>query len=199
VDYIAPHVALGLKSVIVFGVVVKNTSTKDGSGTCALSDSSPCAVAVRALKAAYGAKLLVATDVCLCGYTSHGHCGVFCADGKRIDQAASAEQIAQIGYFAFDRRVCVCERCSQHCSFALRARWCGHCCTVRHDGRTHCNDQKQTDCQWIWYQALAFVFCVAFTRACVRQYGVSDGVQRQVCVVDVRTVSTGGVVSTCVW
>ena len=124
VDYLAPLVKLGLRSVIVFGVIVKGTSSKDATGSCALSDSSPCAVATRALKAAYGSRLLVATDVCLCGYTSHGHCGVFAdADGKVIDQARSASQIALVGslHAIVVRLVVHTLRHAQHCTTPERA------------------------------------------------------------------------------
>ena len=61
----------GVKSVILFGLPAK----KDPQGSEAWSDEAAVQMAVRALKASYP-DLVVITDVCLCEYTSHGHCGV---------------------------------------------------------------------------------------------------------------------------
>ena len=61
----------GVKSVILFGLPAK----KDPQGSEAWDDEAAVQMAVRALKRAYP-ELVVITDVCLCEYTSHGHCGV---------------------------------------------------------------------------------------------------------------------------
>ncbi|HET9299801.1 MAG TPA: porphobilinogen synthase, partial [Candidatus Polarisedimenticolaceae bacterium] len=61
----------GIKSVILFGLPAR----KDPQGSEAWDDEAAVQMAVRALKAAYP-DLVVITDVCLCEYTSHGHCGV---------------------------------------------------------------------------------------------------------------------------
>ena len=61
----------GVPSVILFGV----PETKDARGTSAADPEGPVAQAVRALKQALP-RLVVMTDVCLCQYTEHGHCGV---------------------------------------------------------------------------------------------------------------------------
>ena len=47
------------------------------------------------LKSEFGDKLAVACDVCICPYTSHGHCGVF-RDNGLIDQEASVARLAEI-------------------------------------------------------------------------------------------------------
>ncbi len=65
-------VKLGVPAVILFGLPEK----KDALGTQAYSDSAPVQKAIRALKKEYGNDLCVITDVCLCEYTDHGHCGV---------------------------------------------------------------------------------------------------------------------------
>ncbi len=61
----------GVRSVLLFGV----PDRKDEEASEAFRDEAPVPMAVRALKAAYS-DLCVITDVCLCAYTSHGHCGV---------------------------------------------------------------------------------------------------------------------------
>jgi len=61
----------GVRSVILFGLPEK----KDETGTEAWDDEAAVQTAVRKLKQTYP-DLIVVTDVCLCEYTSHGHCGV---------------------------------------------------------------------------------------------------------------------------
>ena len=63
--------AAGVRSVILFGVPVQ----KDAVGSGAYDENGEVARAVRALKKALPG-LVVATDVCLCEYTDHGHCGI---------------------------------------------------------------------------------------------------------------------------
>jgi len=63
--------SLGVPAVILFGIPVE----KDELGTGAYDDHGIIQEAIRALKAEVN-DLLVITDVCLCEYTSHGHCGV---------------------------------------------------------------------------------------------------------------------------
>ena len=62
---------LGVRTVLLFGI----PAHKDETGSGAYADDGVVQQAVRALKAA-DPELLVITDVCLCEYTSHGHCGV---------------------------------------------------------------------------------------------------------------------------
>ena len=61
----------GIRSVLLFGIPDK----KDEVGSEAYDDAAAVQQAVRALKDSYP-DLIVVTDVCLCEYTSHGHCGV---------------------------------------------------------------------------------------------------------------------------
>jgi len=65
---------LGIRSVLLFGVAIPGSKNATGSGAADPEGAVP--VAVRALKQAFGDDLVVATDVCLCAYTDHGHCGV---------------------------------------------------------------------------------------------------------------------------
>ena len=62
---------LGVKTVLLFGI----PAHKDEMGSGAYADDGVVQQAVRAIKAA-DPEVLVITDVCLCEYTSHGHCGV---------------------------------------------------------------------------------------------------------------------------
>ena len=61
----------GISSLILFGV----SGEKDDNGANAYSENGLIQKAVRALKKNFGDGLAVITDVCLCGYTTHGHCG----------------------------------------------------------------------------------------------------------------------------
>ncbi len=78
----------GIGSVLLFGV----PAAKDESGTGAYDDEGIVQMAVRALKEAHP-DLTVITDVCLCEYTSHGHCG-FVRDGE-VDNDITVELLAK--------------------------------------------------------------------------------------------------------
>jgi porphobilinogen synthase len=81
--------ALGIPAVILFGI----PGHKDDEGSGAWDDEGVVQLATRAIKEAHP-DLLVMTDVCLCEYTSHGHCGVLTADG-RVDNDPSVELLAR--------------------------------------------------------------------------------------------------------
>jgi len=81
--------AAGIGTMILFGI----PAAKDEYGTGAYDDEGIIQMAVRALKDAHP-DLTVITDVCLCEYTSHGHCGIPDADGK-IQNDLSVELIAK--------------------------------------------------------------------------------------------------------
>jgi len=79
----------GVKAVLLFGI----PASKDESGSGAYDDEGVVQMAVRALKEAHP-DLTVITDVCLCEYTSHGHCG-FVRDGE-VDNDITVELLAKI-------------------------------------------------------------------------------------------------------
>ena len=81
--------ALGVPAVLLFGV----PADKDEQGSGAYDDEGVVQLAVRALKEAHP-DLVVITDVCLCSYTSHGHCGVLTADGT-VDNDVTLELLAK--------------------------------------------------------------------------------------------------------
>jgi porphobilinogen synthase len=79
----------GVPGVLLFGL----PDQKDETGEAAWDPEGPVQTAVHALKQEVP-ELLVITDVCLCEYTSHGHCGVL--DGDEILNDASVEQLARV-------------------------------------------------------------------------------------------------------
>ena len=70
--------ALGVPAVLLFGI----PADKDEEGSGAWDDEGAVQLATRAIKQAHP-ELLVIADLCLCEYTSHGHCGLLRADGSR--------------------------------------------------------------------------------------------------------------------
>jgi porphobilinogen synthase len=82
-------VALGIPAVILFGI----PGHKDEEGSGAWDDEGIVQLATRAIKQAHP-ELLVIADLCLCEYTSHGHCGALRADGS-VDNDASLELLSR--------------------------------------------------------------------------------------------------------
>lgn len=80
--------AAGVEAVILFGI----PSEKDEAGSGAYDPEGVVQLAVRALKEAHP-ELIVIADVCLCEYTSHGHCGVL--DGHRVDNDKTLPLLAE--------------------------------------------------------------------------------------------------------
>lgn len=91
VDHLEPLVnKWGLQSILIFGVL-SDDSKKDNEGTYAgtLDENleGPVHKAIKSIKKAFP-KLMVIPDVCLCAYTSHGHCGLVTKD-NRLDNDKS--------------------------------------------------------------------------------------------------------------
>ena len=80
---------LGIPAVLLFGI----PAHKDEVGSGAYDEEGVVQLATRAIKDAHP-DLLVITDVCLCEYTSHGHCGVLTAAGT-VDNDPSLELLAR--------------------------------------------------------------------------------------------------------
>ena len=81
--------ALGIPAVLLFGL----PASKDEEGSGAWDDEGVVQLATRAIKEAHP-ELLVISDLCLCEYTSHGHCGVVRPDGT-VDNDATLELLAR--------------------------------------------------------------------------------------------------------
>ena len=80
---------LGIPAVLLFGL----PAAKDEEGSGAWDDEGIVQLATRAIKEAYPG-LIVITDLCLCEYTSHGHCGLVKSDGT-VDNDATLELLAR--------------------------------------------------------------------------------------------------------
>jgi len=89
VDEAGEIASLGIPAVLLFGI----PDHKDEEGTGAYDDEGIVQLATRAIKRAHP-DLLVMTDVCLCEYTSHGHCGLLRTDGS-VDNDSSVDLIAR--------------------------------------------------------------------------------------------------------
>src|SRR5438093_2299333 len=81
-------VRLGVKAVILFGI----PETKDDEGSGAWADDGIVQRALHELRGRFP-ELLLLTDVCLCEYTSHGHCGVL--RGDEVDNDATLDLLAR--------------------------------------------------------------------------------------------------------
>ena len=92
VDELTPVVkeaaSAGVGGVILFGI----PSSKDETGSGAWDPAGPVPTAIRAIKDQVG-DMTVWADVCLCEYTSHGHCGVL--DGEMVDNDKTLPLLAQ--------------------------------------------------------------------------------------------------------
>jgi porphobilinogen synthase len=81
--------ALGIPAILLFGL----PKTKDQTGSQAWAEDGVVQRSIKEIKKRVP-QLLVITDVCLCAYTSHGHCGVV-KDGK-IDNDSTCELLAKV-------------------------------------------------------------------------------------------------------
>jgi porphobilinogen synthase len=82
--------ALGVPAILLFGI----PEEKDDEASGAYADDGIVQCALRELRADLPG-LVLATDVCLCEYTSHGHCGVVRQGGTEVDNDLSVELLAK--------------------------------------------------------------------------------------------------------
>jgi len=80
----------GIRGVLLFGIARK----KDALGLEGYDNEGAIQNAVRALRKRFGKKIIIVTDVCLCGFTDHGHCGIL--RGKKIDRKRTLQTLGQI-------------------------------------------------------------------------------------------------------
>ncbi|MFN2462878.1 MAG: porphobilinogen synthase [Candidatus Dormibacteria bacterium] len=81
---------LGVPMVLLFGI----PAAKDEQGSGAWAADGAVQRLTAEIKDRFGDNLLVATDLCMCEYTSHGHCGILA--GQAVDNDATLEAYAQI-------------------------------------------------------------------------------------------------------
>jgi porphobilinogen synthase len=84
---LARVVDMGIGSILVFGLV--EGASKDASGTAAYDDRGAVQQAIRKIRKKFP-DLVIASDVCVCAYTSHGHCGPLMESGDVDNDAANA-------------------------------------------------------------------------------------------------------------
>ncbi len=89
IEEVRSVVELDIPGVLLFGLPER----KDERGSEAHAENGPVQQAVRAIKEAWP-ELTVITDVCLCEYTSHGHCGIL--EGNEVHNDATLEILAQV-------------------------------------------------------------------------------------------------------
>jgi len=87
IEALKPVADMGISGVLVFGLAEEGS--KDGAGTHAFDSQGAVQEAVRAIRQAFPG-LLVFTDVCVCAYTSHGHCGPLTDSGVVNNDASNA-------------------------------------------------------------------------------------------------------------
>ena len=85
--------ALGIDKVLLFGVIEDNL--KDERGSLAYAEDALVCRAVKAIKAAQP-EVCVITDVCLCEYTSHGHCGLL--HDHDVENDSTLPLLAEMAY-----------------------------------------------------------------------------------------------------
>ncbi len=81
---------LGISAVILFGL----PSHKDAEATSAFDSKGIVQKSVELLRKQFGNKIAIITDVCLCQYTTHGHCGLVV--GKKIDNDRSIDTLSRV-------------------------------------------------------------------------------------------------------
>ena len=82
-------VSRGIKSMLIFGI----PAHKDEKGSEAYNDRGVTQTAIRHIKEKYP-DIILAADVCLCEYTSHGHCGVVC--GSYVDNDETVKLLCKM-------------------------------------------------------------------------------------------------------
>jgi len=93
VPHLEPLVRKGLRSVILFGVPLE-PNVKDALGTAADDPKGPVIASIRLIKQRFP-QLFIVADVCLCEYTSHGHCGILRDDGS-LNNELSVDRISDV-------------------------------------------------------------------------------------------------------
>lgn len=93
VPFLEPLIRKGLRSVMLFGVPMR-PGTKDALGSAADDPEGPVIQGIRLLQRRFP-QLFICADVCLCEYTSHGHCGILRDDGS-LNNQLSVDRISDV-------------------------------------------------------------------------------------------------------
>ena len=89
-DEVQTIIDLGIPAIMLFGIPTQ----KDEAGTSAFDDNGIVQRAISQIKEKFGDKIVIMADVCLCQFTSTGHCGII--SGDKIDNDISLETLAKI-------------------------------------------------------------------------------------------------------
>lgn len=82
---------LGIRAIILFGI----PSRKDEIASSAFDERGPVQKAIQVIRSQFGSKIAIITDVCLCQYSSQGHCG-FVTDSGKIENDRSVSTLARV-------------------------------------------------------------------------------------------------------
>jgi porphobilinogen synthase len=82
---------LGIQAIILFGI----PSQKDNKASSAFNDNGIVQQAIELIRKQFGDRIAIITDVCLCQYTSHGHCGI-ATNNEKIDNDASLTALKKV-------------------------------------------------------------------------------------------------------
>ena len=83
---------LGIQAIILFGIPVQ----KDTAATSAFDDKGIIQRTTELIRKHFGDKIVIITDVCLCQYTSHGHCGILI--NQKINNDASLQALTKVAF-----------------------------------------------------------------------------------------------------
>lgn len=90
VKQIAKDLKLGIRNIMLFGL----TDKKDAKASMAYSPRNPVIQAVKKLRREFADELMISVDICLCAYTSHGHCGLI--KDKFVDNDSSLKVLSKM-------------------------------------------------------------------------------------------------------
>ena len=90
VDVVSDILDLGIKGIVIFGIPIK----KDNNATSAYSEKGIVQKSIKTIKKNFGDKIVIISDVCMCQYTSTGHCGI--VKDNNVDNDSSINILAKI-------------------------------------------------------------------------------------------------------
>ncbi len=89
-DEVEKIIELGIPAIMLFGIPAQ----KDEAGSSAFDDNGIVQKAISQVREKFGDRIVIMADVCLCQFTSTGHCGII--RGDKIDNDASLETLAKV-------------------------------------------------------------------------------------------------------
>lgn len=90
VDVVSDILNLGIKGIVIFGIPTQ----KDNNATSAYSEKGIVQKSIKTIKKNFGDKIVIISDVCMCQYTSTGHCGI--VKDNTVDNDSSINILAKI-------------------------------------------------------------------------------------------------------